>query len=70
MRRLFVLLRLFGQDMAECVHGRPVLRKQQGEGEQQREQEAHGPHGGRNLNKERKLPQGEVFIHFAVCQTG
>lgn len=57
MRRLFVLLRLSSQNMAECVHGRAVLRKQQGEGEQQREQETHGPHGG-------------VLIHSAVCQTG
>lgn len=42
MRRLFVLLRLLGQDMAKCVHGRALLSKQQGEGKQQREQKTHG----------------------------
>ncbi len=57
VRRLLFLWHLSSQNMAECVHGRAVLRKQQGEGKQHREQETHGLHGG-------------VLIHSAVCLTG
>ena len=64
MRRLFVLLRLFGKDVAECMHGRALLCKQQGEGEHQGEQKACGLHGGGNLNKERKMLQGAQDMRY------
>lgn len=73
MRRLFILLRLFGQNMAECVHSRALLRKQQGEGEQQREQETHGLHGGATLTKNEMCRKagigwlGELLALQLVC---